>query len=276
MADSTHAEMAQQPPEQAIARLFDTHGGKILGLGLQLCGSREDAEDLLQETFLRAFRNWSKFKGLSAPSTWLYTIAVGVCKRRHRRRVGEPARLESLSKLLPSEDEGVLDLPSPEDGPLDQVIRGETEDAVRRALGALPLHFRLPLVLKDMADFSTAQVAQVLGIKQATVKTRIHRARMRLSQEIRRSLPSRPGPPPDHERRICLDLLHAKQEALDKGVEFPIAREHLCTRCRSLFMSLQLGSDVCHDLVKDELPPRLRQELIKEFEGGSKPRRRSS
>ena len=98
MADNV-ARAAKEPAGEAIFRLFDSHGDRIFGLGLQMCGSPEDAEDLVQETFLRAYRAWDTFEGLSAPCTWLFTIAARTCKRLHRRRSGAPLRLESFHDL---------------------------------------------------------------------------------------------------------------------------------------------------------------------------------
>lgn len=246
---------------EAIPRLLALHGGRIYGLGLRLCRNREDAEDLVQETFLRAYRKWSQFQGRSDPSTWLYTIASRVCQRRHRRRAGEPRQLESLDRLLPSGKREIVDLPSKEAGPLDRLLKEESRDAVERAIRRLPPRFRLPLVLKEVADFSVAEVARVLGIKEATVKTRLHRARLLVAKELARTLPKRPAPPPDHSRQVCLDLLQAKQEALDRQVPFPLAAAELCDRCRSLFATLDLGREVCRQLDSGELPRRLQQAL---------------
>lgn len=250
--------MTRESADAAIPRLVEEHGRKIYNLGLRLCGSPAEAEDLAQETFLQAFRKWDQFEERSEPTTWLYTIAARTCRRRHRKRSGEPARLESLPGLLPSGEAEVPDLPGPDEGPLDEQIRREAREAVERALPRLPLAFRLPLVLKDIAELSTAEVAAVLGIKEATVKTRVHRARLALRRELARQLPKRSAPPPDHSRQVCLDLLHAKQEALDRGVDLPLAPGELCDRCRSLFSTLDLAQDVCHEIGRGDLPPRLK------------------
>ena len=102
--DSAQVEGALlgRPAREAITELVGRDGAKILGLGMKLCGNRADAEDLVQETFLQAFRKWEQFEGRSSPSSWLYTIAARVCQRRHRRRAGEPDRMESLDELLPT------------------------------------------------------------------------------------------------------------------------------------------------------------------------------
>ena len=77
--------------KQAIPLLVDAHGGRLYGLGLKLCGNPADAEDLVQEVFLQAFRKWHQFEGRSDPSSWLYTIGARACQRMHRRRSGEPS-----------------------------------------------------------------------------------------------------------------------------------------------------------------------------------------
>ncbi len=253
--------MSKEPADAAIHRLLEEHGRKIYNLGLRLCGSQPEAEDLVQETFLQAFRKWEKFEERSEPSTWLYTIAARTCRRRHRKRSGEPSRLESLTELLPSGESDMPDLRGLREGPFDERLRREAQEAVDRALPGLPLAFRLPLVLKEIAELSMAEVASVLGLKEATVKTRVHRARLALRRELARGLPKRPARPPDHSRQVCLDLLYAKQEALDRGVELPIAAGDLCDRCRGLFATLDLAQDVCRAIGRGDLPPSLRDLL---------------
>lgn len=261
-----------EPAETAIPRLLDQHGAQIYGLGLRMCGSPEDAQDLVQDVFLRAFRKWDQFEGRSSPSTWLYRIAARVCQRRHRLRSGEPRELDSLSTLLPSGDEGVLDLASREISPEEVLEREETRARVEQALSRLPAKFRLPLILKDLMDLSVAQVAETLDIKEPTVKTRLHRARLFAAKELSKGLPKRPAPPPDHSRTVCLDLLRAKQEALDRGVRFPIAQEELCLRCQSLFGSLDLTREACRLMRKGELPEPVREALLKRMGRASRRR----
>jgi RNA polymerase sigma-70 factor (ECF subfamily) len=258
-----------QAASQAVSQWMEEHGGKIYGLGLRLCGSPQEAEDLVQETFLQAFRNWERFEGRSSPSSWLFTIASRLCQRRHRRRSGEPARLEPLEKLLPSGEIDVPDVPDTGEGPLDDHLRREAQEAVEAALPGIPLSFRLPLVLKDIAELSISEIAQVLGLQEATVKTRIHRGRLALRRELVKQLPRRAAPPPDHDRRACLDLLQAKQEALDRGVPLPVAAGELCARCRSLFSTLDLTHEACHAIGRGELPPAVRDLLRRRLAAAS-------
>ena len=252
-------------PEAAVSRLLEEHGGQLYRIGLRFCGNPADAEDLVQQTFLQAFRKWHQFKGDAAPTTWLYTIAARACERHQRRRVGEPTRLESLDDLLPSKDRKIVDLPATGDSPLDSQLRREVQDAVDRGISTLPTKLRMALVLKDIVELSVGEISSVLGLKPATVKTRVHRARLMLRRELARKLPRKGAPPPNHAKRMCLDLLKAKQEALDRGVPFPVPPDEMCERCQALFATLDLGRDTCRRLGKGELPRALRRELLAAF-----------
>ena len=245
----------------AVEHLLESEGSKMYGLALKLCRNQSDAEDLVQDVFLQAYRKWGQFEGRSEPSSWLYTIASRLCMRRQRQRAGEPQRLESLQDLLPIGEVDVPQVPSSVDTPLDEHLRREARERVEIALSELPVHLRLPVVLKDIAELSVAQVSEVLGIKQATVKTRVHRARLALRRAMVEVLPKRHTPPPDHPQQVCLDLLSAKQEALDHGAEFPVAPEELCSRCQSLLSTLELSQEVCRELDIDRLPPEIRQAI---------------
>ena len=255
-----------RPAGEAVAELMEREGARILGLGLRLCGNRADAEDLVQETFLQAFRKWEQFEGRSSPSSWLYTIAARVCQRRHRLRAGEPARVESLDELLPSGEARLAQLPSPEETAFDGRLRNELAGYVDRALEDLAPDFRMPLVLKEIAELSLSEIAEILDVKEATVKTRLHRGRLALRKALVANLPREPGPPPDHSRQVCLDLLRSKMEAMDRGVEFPVARDELCTRCRSVFDSLDLTVAACRWIHQGELSDGLRARLLEALE----------
>lgn len=249
----------------AIRRLMDLEGGRIHALALRLCGDAEDAADLVQETFLNAWRGWERFEGRSQASTWLYTIATRACRRQRRRQgPAASARLPGLADLLPDPQDDIAQLPDPNPAagdPAAALVRQEALSAVSAALAELPEPFRLAVVLKDIAELPVADVASILGLREATVKTRVHRGRLALRQALARQLPSRPAPPPEHERSVCLDLLQAKQEALDRGVPFPVPPADLCQRCRSLLGGLDLAQEACHRLGEGELPVALRAAL---------------
>lgn len=255
------------PAAEAIPRLLEEHGGKIYGLGLRLCGSPDEAEDLVQETFLQAFRSWNEFEGRSQPSTWLYTIASHLCQRLHRKRSGEPAHMESLEELLPGPG-AVVPQPPNGDDPEHEQIRREAEERLERAIVELPDEFRLPLILKDLLELPVARVAEALGVKEATVKTRLHRARLKLRQVLAEGLPAPASPQePRHPSvHMCLDLLQAKQEALDRGVELAVPGEEICARCRAVFRTMDLARDICRQITAGDLPEDVRRMLLDRLE----------
>lgn len=259
------ATLADLPREQALPHLLDEEGGRLYRLSLKLCGHPEDAEDLVQEIFLIAFRKWDQFKGDAKPLTWLYTIAARACGRRRRKKAGEPTEMESLSELLPTGEAQIPDVKAG-DGPLDDQLQREAQEAVERGIAALPMKFRMPLVLKEIVELPIAEVAAILGLKEATVKTRVHRARLLLRRELARTLPKKDAPPPDHSRQMCLDLLKAKQEALDRGVPFRVPPQELCMRCQAMFSTLDLTHEVCEVLGQGKMPESLRQTLTEAFQ----------
>jgi RNA polymerase sigma-70 factor (ECF subfamily) len=247
--------------DAALARLLDEEGPRIHGLARRLCTDPGEAEDLVQETFLNAYRAWGQLADPANPRPWLYAIARHACQRMRRRHAGEPAHLEPLDELLPRPSATVPDLDAAE-GPHGDRLRAEAREIVERAIAGLPQGFRMPLVLADLAELSIPEIAAVLGVKEATVKTRIHRARLKLSQALSRGLPQRPAPAAEHARRVCLDLLRAKLEAFDRRAPFPYSDAALCARCRAILSTLDLAAVACSGLDEPAVPVALRDRIL--------------
>ncbi|MCB9896928.1 MAG: sigma-70 family RNA polymerase sigma factor [Planctomycetes bacterium] len=253
-----------EPRDEALPILVDAEGARLLALGHRFCGNADDAEDLVQETFLQAYRKWERFEGRSRPSTWLYAIAANVCRRFHRRRVGEPARLESLDELSAFGEPSMGVVPADDQRPDARRLRVEAREQLERAVADLPVAFRMPFVLKEIVGFSVEDVAAVLGLKPNTVKTRLHRGRLRVRDAIEHVLPRRDVPAPIFSQQVCLDLLRAKQEALDRDLPFRFPDDVVCERCSEFFATLDLARTICHDVARGELPEALRRRLLDE------------
>lgn len=264
--DAASATLVGSKAEEAVPQLIDELGDRVFSFSLKFCGNREDAEDLVQETFLQAFRKWDQFEGRSNPSSWLYTIAARGCQRMHRKRVGEPERVDSLDEQLPSGLDLISRLPSREDGPLDEELKREAAEVVDRALAELSAEYRLPLVLKEIGELSLAEIASVLGVKEATVKTRVHRGRLALRAALVRQMGEEDEARDRHPHQVCLDLLYSKMDAMDRGVELPVPAEQLCDRCRSFVDSLDLTADACRWFEGGGLPEPLRATILSRFE----------
>jgi RNA polymerase sigma-70 factor (ECF subfamily) len=160
--------------EAAFREVVDACRDRILTVITRVAGSGADAEDLAQETFLKAFGAIDRFDGRSALYTWLYRIAVNTARdwNDHRRR--RPAvPLEGPEGPI---HDPVADGPSPDDA----AVRGEERAAVHRALARLPEPFRSTLVLREMEGLSYEEIAETLEVSIGTVESRIFRARSKL------------------------------------------------------------------------------------------------
>ena len=254
--------------DEAIPKLVAAHGGTIYRIGLRLCGNAEDAEELAQEVFLNAWRGWEGFEGRAKPTTWLYTIAARVCQRRKRRRAGEPDHIDSWESLSPA-GEGALeegDRIGPSAAGLDPQVafaRSEAQRIVDRAIGEVAEPYKLPLVLKDIAGLSLNEIGAALGVKPATIKTRVHRGRNALRAALEQAAAGRgDAATHDGEDGICHALLEARQEALDRGAPFPVPDALIDDRCRRMLERLELAHDLCRRIAEEGLPEPVEGRLL--------------
>ena len=167
-----------------FARLVDAYSQRVYHAALKILDSPQDAEDVLQETFIKAMRALPNFQGRSSLSTWLYRIAVNEALMLLRKR-----KPEALSMDVPAEDEGEeLDEPLqivdwcclPESEFLSAEFRNELE----RAMQQLSPTLRVVFVLRDLEGLSIEESAAALGVSQQVIKTRLLRARLKLREEL--------------------------------------------------------------------------------------------
>jgi RNA polymerase sigma-70 factor, ECF subfamily len=173
--------------EQAFEVLVRTYGGRLLAVARRLLRNEEDAQDSVQSAYLSAFRALDQFEGACQLSTWLHRIVVNAAlmKLRSRRRKPE----ESIEVLLPSfQDDGHhVEQFSDWTTPSDQLLqRAQTRATVRACIEQLPDQYRTVLVLRDIEEHSTQEVADILATTQSAVKVRLHRARQALSTLLRK------------------------------------------------------------------------------------------
>ncbi|MBP3484822.1 MAG: sigma-70 family RNA polymerase sigma factor [Oscillospiraceae bacterium] len=158
-------------------KLVTAYEKNVYSLALRMVGDPEDAADMTQETFIKAYRSLSSFRGDSKFSSWLYRIASNVCLDFLRSRSRHPQ--VSLSS---SDEDGrtAFELPDMSRNPEEQLMKKLSMEAVRRGLEQLPEQQRQILVLRELGGLSYAELAQTLGLEEGTVKSRIFRARKRL------------------------------------------------------------------------------------------------
>jgi RNA polymerase sigma-70 factor, ECF subfamily len=169
-------------------QLYRRHGRRLFGLAWQLTSSGTEAEDAVQETFLRALRALETYEERSRAGAWLDRILVNVIRERGRRRTHYRRSVEpDLRTLAPPEAD-----PAP--GPEQVLEHSDRLRAVQAGLAGIPATFREVLVLRHFEERSTAEVASVLGLPEATVRTRLKRARNMLARAL-----SDGGRPPEEE-----------------------------------------------------------------------------
>jgi RNA polymerase sigma-70 factor (ECF subfamily) len=254
------------PAEIAIPALIDRAGGRLHGLARRLCGNAADADDMVQEVFLQAFRKWHTFRGDADPTTWLYAIAARACKARHRRKGGSDARAPAMSQLMPWSESTVTQLAAAPDDTAETAARNEAVSRVQREIARLPEHLRLPLVLKEVLELSVEDTASALGLAENTVKTRLHRARLALRKAMTAKSPGVHAPAPIFEKQVCLDLLKAKLDAMDRGGSargFTVPQADVCARCRAVFRELDLVQDACSQLGDGAIPKALKTKILR-------------
>jgi len=188
---------AQAGNQDALEKLFSNQSPALYQTALRLVGTPEEAEDVLQEGMLSAYRNLRRFEGRSQFSTWLTRIVINAALMRLRSRRARPA--VSLDERLADDDEMTFadQFPDTDPNPEQVVARRELEDLLRRNLQTLSPVLRSAFILREMEGFSTEEAAEELGISQGTLKARLHRAKRQLSRLIGRAL----RPAQKHDRR---------------------------------------------------------------------------
>ena len=165
---------------RAFETLVTRHGDALFRYASRTCRSERDGEDALQDGLLAAWRGAGTFRGEASARTWLFQIVIHACRRRKRRRAGEPAHHDGL--------EVAEALPSGERGADERAEARETAAALEAALGSLGDEAREVLLLRDVEGISGEETAAVLGIGLAAMKSRLHRARLELKQRIEATL----------------------------------------------------------------------------------------
>ena len=274
--------------EEAIGLLQNT----VYSFSMKVCGHPEDAEDTMQEVLSRSIGHLAKIQTPQQMGVWLYTVTRNRCWRMRRKPAHAPANLLSLDELMPDNEELGRLLEDAAVGPEGNILAAEQHHLLHQAILRVPPTLRIVLVLHDMEELTTEQVAQILSLQQGTVRIRLHRARLSVRKEMNQFLRGAPEHPehPENAKRFakrpkgarangaqrpseCRDLFANLSEYLDGRVE-PIAceqmREHIeaCPSCVAFLRDLRAAIDRCRSL---EIPcdstvtPRLRAILTREY-----------
>ncbi|MDH7601705.1 MAG: sigma-70 family RNA polymerase sigma factor [Armatimonadota bacterium] len=160
----------------AFDELVSLHQDRVFALARRILGNDEDAADVQQETFIRAWRSLPKFRQESEFATWLHRITVNLCltRKRSKREISADETLFVLGRMHSAQPTA-----------LDSLERAELLSEIRRALLALPVHYRVLIVLREMENRSFEEIAKLLGCSEGGARTRACRARQMLRQLMR-------------------------------------------------------------------------------------------
>jgi RNA polymerase sigma-70 factor (ECF subfamily) len=190
--DSALVRRARGGDDAAFGELAERHQARVYQQALRLMGNPQDAEEVLQDTFVQAFRNLAQFEERSRFSTWIYRIATNEALMRLRK--ASRRREVLLDDVAPGEaEQGSESLHSFTRSAIDDVMDREVREVLDRALAELPEEYRVVFVLRDVQELSNAEVSDILGLSVPAVKSRLHRGRLFLRDRVARLLGERPA-----------------------------------------------------------------------------------
>ena len=173
---------------EAFDRFVEHFRAKIFHYSWLMCGHREDAEEVAQETLLKVFENFDRLHEPERVRPWVFRIAKNACLMKRRKSIFAPSRELSLDDFLPAMDhEGgreKLQIADWSRLPDHQLLQSEMKQVLDGAISELPENFRSVILLRDMEELSTLETAQILDLTEDVVKTRLHRARLAVRQKL--------------------------------------------------------------------------------------------
>ncbi len=262
------SDLLRQNTPEAVTEAIGLLQNTVYSFSMKMCGHREDAEDTTQEVLFRSLKYLPNIQNASALAAWLYTVTRNRCLRMRSVVDASPVRKISLDGLMPDDAELNRLLLDTATSPEGTLLLAEERSLLHRAVLGIPTPLRIVLVLHDMEELATDQVAQILGLKEGTVRVRLHRARLLLRKEVallmqatasdksgrtltksnpekRRSGTQRP--------RECRELFATLSEYLDGRVnaeKYDMISAHMeeCPGCVAFLRELRAAIDRCRSM----------------------------
>ena len=188
----TLVERLRGGDKSALESLMNCFAARVYRLAFGITQNEADAEEVVQDVFLSLFRKIDGFEGRAALSTWIYRITVNAALiKRRGKRVELEVLLEDHLPMFREdghrEGDRALLLADWSQTPEEELLSNESRRAVRRMIAGLPDHYRVVLLLRDLEELSNEETAEILNDSVASVKSRLHRARMALREQVTRS-----------------------------------------------------------------------------------------
>ncbi len=258
--------------EQALKIIQNT----VFSFSMKVCGHPEDAEDTMQDVLIKSLPYLRKIESPQALAVWLYKVTRNRCWMSRRRSKFAPDVTLSLEELMPDADE-LASLTSQEAAtPERQVVEKHEAERVQQAVLRIPPKYRLILVLHDMEDLDTDEVARITGLRPGTVRVRLHRARLFVRRELS-AANSRPRGGARQKARkpvSCRQMFAGLSEFIDRRVddlECERVQQHLlgCPACMAFVNDLARAVERCKSLdapCQPKTADKLRKLLLQEYQ----------
>lgn len=175
--DAALADRARRGDRTAFEELVRLYADRLYAVVLRFVANADEAEEVTQEAFLRAWRSIARFEGRSQFFTWLYRIGINEAKRRAERRPPQ-------GQVVSMEERPGDDTADYRAAPEPRAEQSELRGALERAVRDLPVEYRAPLILRDVEGLSTKEAAEVMELGEAAFKSRLHRARLAVREEV--------------------------------------------------------------------------------------------
>ncbi|ANF98349.1 RNA polymerase sigma factor SigW [Paenibacillus bovis] len=184
--DTRLAKLALKGDQRAFAEIVDLYKDKIFHLGYRMLSNRHEAEDVVQETFLRVYKSLDRYDPKQKFSTWIYRIATNLCIDRLRKR--KPSF--SLDAELNDQDstDGYALIPGDERTPESEYLLTETQQLIHQAIDSLPDKYKTVMILRYLQELSLQEISDVMDMPVTTIKTRVHRGREFLRKKLESKL----------------------------------------------------------------------------------------
>lgn len=257
---------------EAFEPFVDRYGPLILNFGRRICGHLDNADDVLQETLLRAYLSLKDLRDPSALKGWIYRVAAHACLRIRRKGKFEPKHQISLDEVLPTPvGEGKpLEVPDWSEVPLDRVLQEELRGELEKAILSLPRDFRMVVVLRDQEGFSTRETAKILGISPTLAKVRLHRARLAVRKDLEGyfSSMSRPTRGKHHAARemTCRERVEYVSDYVDGELDAALrsaidAHGGKCPPCKAFIKTLERTIEIICSQPRRPLSSQVKKKL---------------
>ncbi len=261
--DNQLLDLARRGDRRAVETLLERHQAQVYRFGMRMCRDPEDAKDVLQDTLLSMARGVGDFRGASSISTWLFRIARSACIKKRRQSKFAPTQERSLD----DDTHGVeLPLTDPAQSPEEALASKEIGRALEKAIRTLAPIYREVLLLRDVEGLTAPEAAEVLSVSIATVKSRLHRARLSIRAVVAPSMGFRGDEAT--EKGACPDVLTLFSQHLEDEISVDVCaamERHLqaCERCRDVCESLKQTLALCRTTAPTVQVPSVVQASVK-------------